>query len=65
MNFFHIIEVQQFKDRGLLEEIFGLASRMERLDEGKDHSLLLPSVPRRRILASLFYEPSTRTRLSF
>lgn len=65
MKFFHIIEVQQFKDRGFLEEIFALSGRMERLDEGKDPSLLLPSVPRRRILASLFYEPSTRTRLSF
>ncbi len=64
MNF-HIIEVQQFKDRGLLEEVFELASRMERLDETKDISLSLSSVPRRRVLASLFYEPSTRTRLSF
>jgi aspartate carbamoyltransferase catalytic subunit len=65
MNLFHIIEVQQFKDRGLLEDIFSLSARMEKLDESKDLSLLLPSVPRRKILASLFYEPSTRTRLSF
>ncbi len=51
----HLIETQQF-DRDALERIFKLATSYE----GKrDESL------RGKILASLFFEPSTRTRLSF
>ncbi|OGG75027.1 aspartate carbamoyltransferase [Candidatus Kaiserbacteria bacterium RIFCSPLOWO2_02_FULL_51_13] len=51
----HLIETQQF-DREALQRLFRLAS----IYEGKrDESL------RGKILASLFYEPSTRTRLSF
>jgi aspartate carbamoyltransferase catalytic subunit len=65
MKLTHIIEVQQFKSKELLDEIFLLAFQMERLDEKCDTSLLLPSSPRKKILATLFYEPSTRTRLSF
>ncbi len=51
----HVIESQQF-DRPLLEKLFELASRLEtnptRYLKGK-------------IMAALFYEPSTRTRFSF
>ena len=51
----HLIETQQF-DREALERLFKLATSYE----GKrDESL------RGKILASLFFEPSTRTRLSF
>src|SRR5665213_4393945 len=51
----HLIETQQF-DRAALERLFALATSLE----GKrDESL------KGKILASLFYEPSTRTRLSF
>lgn len=51
----HLIETQQF-DREALKRIFELATSYE----GKrDESL------RGKILASLFFEPSTRTRLSF
>lgn len=51
----HLVETQQF-DREDLQKLFELASSLE----GKrDESL------RGKILASLFYEPSTRTRLSF
>lgn len=51
----HLIETQQF-DREALERLFDLATSLE----GKrDESL------KGKILASLFYEPSTRTRLSF
>lgn len=53
----HIIEVAQF-DRDDLETIFDLADSMRTLDPG-DRRLS------GRILATLFYEPSTRTRLSF
>jgi aspartate carbamoyltransferase catalytic subunit len=51
----HILESQQF-DRKMIEELFKLADRMEK---NKDLPL------KGKILASIFYEPSTRTRLSF
>ena len=51
----HILETQQF-DRKALQDLFDVATSLE----GKrDESL------RGKILASLFYEPSTRTRFSF
>lgn len=55
----HVIESQQF-DRPQLEEIFSLADRMREVAAAGGNSLL-----RGRIMATLFYEPSTRTRLSF
>jgi aspartate carbamoyltransferase catalytic subunit len=62
----HIVEVKQFKKRELLEEIFSLAKEMEIADKtGNYGNLTLPQIPRKKILATLFYEPSTRTRLSF
>lgn len=51
----HLIETQQFT-RETLTELFKLASSLE----GKRNDSL-----KGKILASLFYEPSTRTRLSF
>ena len=51
----HFFETQQF-DRGSLKELFSVA---DTLAEKRDESL------RGKILAALFYEPSTRTRLSF
>lgn len=51
----HLIETQQF-DRASLKKLFDLATSLE----GKrDESF------KGQIMASLFYEPSTRTRLSF
>ncbi len=55
----HVITSQQF-DRGLLQRVFALAREMEDVvARGGDDRL------RRRVMATLFYEPSTRTRLSF
>ena len=54
-NMQHLIETQQF-DRGALNRLFKLADRLEKK---RDDSL------KGKILASLFYESSTRTRLSF
>lgn len=51
----HLIETQQF-DRESLSKLFALATSLE----GKREETL-----KGKILASLFYEPSTRTRLSF
>lgn len=51
----HILETQQF-DRKALQDLFDVATSFE---DKRDESL------RGKILASLFFEPSTRTRLSF
>jgi len=54
----HVVESQQFS-RELLEEIFARADQM-RSDPHRASGRL-----QGRVLAALFYEPSTRTRLSF
>src|SRR5665213_2773374 len=51
----HVIRTQQFT-RSALEKLFALADTLER---ERDESL------KGKILATLFYEPSTRTRFSF
>lgn len=51
----HLLETQQF-DRAAIKELFALASRMENHRDDSLHG---------KILATLFYEPSTRTRFSF
>jgi aspartate carbamoyltransferase catalytic subunit len=51
-----VIVSQQF-DEGMLEEIFRTAELMEKDYDKFDL--------RRKVMASLFYEPSTRTRFSF
>lgn len=56
---FHVVEAQQF-DRELMNDIFATTREMENVVSRYGSSIL-----NRRIMASLFYEPSTRTRLSF
>ncbi|MFQ5839444.1 MAG: aspartate carbamoyltransferase [Candidatus Methylomirabilales bacterium] len=58
MKFRHVVEAQQFNKK-LIRELFDLADRMEAT--AAQGSRLLTG----KILASLFYTPSTRTRLSF
>jgi aspartate carbamoyltransferase catalytic subunit len=53
----HIVEVSQF-DRPFLESLFASADAMRTLPRPA-------SLQAGRILATIFYEPSTRTRLSF
>jgi aspartate carbamoyltransferase catalytic subunit len=55
-----ILAVSQF-DRAHLEYIFALARRMREVVERRGGIELL----RHRVLAALFYEPSTRTSASF
>ena len=55
----HVIESQQF-DRPLLERVFRMADEMREVAQGGGANLLAG-----RLMATLFYEPSTRTRLSF
>jgi len=59
MKLHHIIKAQQF-DRKSLDEIFDVASQMEEISvKGSSDTL------NGKIMATIFYEPSTRTRLSF
>lgn len=51
----HLVETQQF-DRELIERVFKLADTMENTRNDSLHG---------RILATMFFEPSTRTRFSF
>ncbi len=51
----HVIETQQF-DRDLLKDVFARATKLEKKRNGTLQG---------KILATLFYEPSTRTRFSF
>ncbi|ONK80493.1 uncharacterized protein A4U43_C01F18330 [Asparagus officinalis] len=56
----NVIEAQQF-DRDILNEIFKVACEMESIEKNSSGSKML----RGFLMATLFYEPSTRTRLSF
>ncbi|KAK1298595.1 hypothetical protein QJS10_CPB14g00107 [Acorus calamus] len=55
-----LIEAQQF-DRDSLNAIFEVAREMEKIEKNSTGSTIL----KRYLMATLFYEPSTRTRLSF
>ncbi|MEO0084212.1 MAG: aspartate carbamoyltransferase [candidate division WOR-3 bacterium] len=59
MKLFHIIKAQQF-NRPLLDKIFSVAGEMEKIAKSGGSDIL-----KGKVLASIFYEPSTRTRLSF
>lgn len=55
-----VIEAQQF-DRETLSAIFEVAREMEKVEKKSPGSQILKGY----LMATLFYEPSTRTRLSF
>ncbi|KAK1302876.1 hypothetical protein QJS10_CPB12g00174 [Acorus calamus] len=55
-----VIEAQQF-DRDSLNSIFEVAREMEKIEKNSTGSMMLKGY----LMATLFYEPSTRTRLSF
>lgn len=59
MNLYHILGARQF-DRDSLEEIFELTQEMEQVEAsgGSDRY-------KNKVMTTLFFEPSTRTRLSF
>lgn len=57
----HILDTRQFKERAVLDELFQTANEMRRRCEaGKPID-----IAHGKILVTLFYEPSTRTRHSF
>lgn len=57
----HVLSNKQFEDPELLEYLFVSAEQLERDDAAR----MLDTPLRGRILATIFYEPSTRTRFSF
>ena len=57
----HIISTKQFLDKNFLDEFFLLTDKIEKMDQKNG----LKNILKGKILASLFYEPSTRTRFSF
>jgi aspartate carbamoyltransferase catalytic subunit len=61
MKLAHILSGKQFADKKLLQEIFDLADKLKSQDKGQGMEPVLKG----KIIANLFFEPSTRTRLSF
>jgi aspartate carbamoyltransferase catalytic subunit len=56
----HIVSIKQFQDTELLEELFEQAAALKAMDPAD-----YPKPLTNKVIATLFYEPSTRTRLSF
>ncbi len=61
MTLKHILSTQQFLNHKIVKDIFDLADRFEKADKKGN----IPKLLRGKILACVFYEPSTRTRFSF
>ncbi len=57
----HILKAEQFTDIKELDRLFGLADELRAADEKGQ----VPQSLAGKIVATLFFEPSTRTRLSF
>ena len=57
----HVISAQQFLDRTFLKKLFASSAKMEKMVRSGKNSAILKN----KILATVFYEPSTRTRFSF
>jgi len=58
----HVLEAQQF-DRDLIEQLCNRASELEKLLDSKSHDHI--ELFKGRMMFTIFYEPSTRTRISF
>jgi len=56
----HVVSSKQFLDKKLLKSLFAATARLQKLPPDQ-----YPQTLKGRIIATLFYEPSTRTRLSF
>src|SRR5882724_4817113 len=57
----HILSTKQFLDHTVIEKLFVEAAELEMQDTNRN----IPPTLAGRILATVFYEPSTRTRFSF
>lgn len=56
----HVVSVQQFTDKTLLDKLFASAAKLQAMPPAA-----YPNILDHLTLATIFYEPSTRTRLSF
>lgn len=56
----HVVSVKQFLNTNLLDDLFASADRFRDIKDDQ-----YPDILRNKIIAHLFYEPSTRTRFSF
>lgn len=56
----HVLSISQFNDKALLEQLFARAAELQAMPP-KEYPKPLQSLT----IASIFFEPSTRTRLSF
>src|SRR3989344_8096092 len=61
MKLGHVLSTSQFLDHKVLDELFALAAKIEKEVADGTHKPALKG----KVLAALFYEPSTRTRFSF
>lgn len=55
-----IVSIKQFEDRTLIEQLFSRAAEFKAMDPAS-----YPKPLQHKVVATLFYEPSTRTRMSF
>ncbi len=60
----HFVSVQQIAERSFVDELFGVAEKFQ-AGPPVTQAQLVRRCGRGKILASLFFEPSTRTRFSF
>src|ERR1700756_3002067 len=56
----HVLSVKQFADKTLLASLFEKAAKFQAMSPDK-----YPDSLKHHTIATIFYEPSTRTRLSF
>jgi len=56
----HVLSVKQFADKTLLASLFETAAKFQAMPPEQ-----YPDVLKHKTIATIFYEPSTRTRLSF
>jgi len=60
----HILRSQQF-DRASLEKLFQETTKIKNLFQNKKERTHLKSLLKNKVMFTIFYEPSTRTRISF
>ena len=57
----HVLSTKQFLDHAEIDKLFAVAAELEK----QDAAGTIPPRLAGKVLATVFYEPSTRTRFSF